>query len=139
MLRDQVEVADALERLVQVTLVVLIGVLVLPRLSWDLRPWLAGAAMIFVVRPVVVYLTARRCDINPRQRLMTAWFGIRGIGTLYYLTHAFGLGATDAYPEASRFLADICLATITLSILLHGTSVTPLMAWYSGGRRQESA
>ncbi len=131
LLRDQVEVADALEKLVEVTLVVLVGAMILPRLSWDLTPWFVAAAMLFLVRPAVVYATAWRCDIKPTQRAMTAWFGIRGIGTLYYLTHALGLGVLDHRPEEARLVADICLATITLSILLHGTTVTPLMKWYA--------
>ncbi len=137
LLRDQVEVADSLEKLVEVTLVVLVGAMLLPRLSWDFTPWLFAALMLLLVRPICVYLTARRCEITPTQRGMTAWFGIRGIGTLYYLTHAFGLGVLDAEPELSRLLADICLATITLSILLHSTSVTPLMRWYA--KRCETA
>ncbi len=128
--RDQMEVADALEKLVQVMLVVLVGTLILPTLSWDLTPWYMAAAILFVVRPVAVYLTVHSRQITPPQRALTAWFGIRGIGTLYYLTHAFGLGVAEALPQDSRFITDICLATITLSILLHGTSVTPLMRWY---------
>lgn len=128
---DQMEVADALEKLVQVTLVVLVGALILPTLSWDLTPWYAAAVILFIVRPLAVYLTVHRCEVSEPQRALTAWLGIRGIGTLYYLTHAFGYGVADALPEASRFVADICLATITLSILLHGTSVTPLMGWYA--------
>ena len=128
--RDQMEVADTLERLVQVILVVLVGVTILPTLSWDLTPWFVAIVLLFVVRPLAVLLTVYGGGVLWRQRLMTAWFGIRGIGTLYYLTHAFGLGVSAALYEESRLVADVCLATITLSIILHGTSVTPLMKWY---------
>ncbi len=131
LLRDQVEVSDALEKLVQVTLVTLVGSLVLPGIFDSWTPWIVACFILFVVRPLAVYATVWRCDINSVQRGLIAWFGIRGIGTLYYLTHALGLGVLDAMPDTSRLVADICLSTITLSILLHGTSVTPLMRWYA--------
>jgi NhaP-type Na+/H+ or K+/H+ antiporter len=130
LMRDQMEVADTLEKLVQVTLVVPVGAMLSMRLLGSPTPWLAALVAIFVVRPLAVYLTAWRCDIRWEQRAMTAWLGIRGIGTLYYLTHGFGLGVVKEFPDQSRLLADVCLATITLSVIIHGISVTPLMSWY---------
>ena len=130
LMRDQVEVADALERLVQVVLVVLTGSLLL-RFANDPEAWLAALAILLIIRPVAVWLTLWRCGVTATQRGLVSWLGIRGIGTLYYLTHAFALKVSDVEPGASRLVGDVCLATITLSIILHGLSVTPLMTWYS--------
>ena len=132
---DQMEEADTLERLVTVALVVPVGAMLWPVIvggSWT--PWLAALAAILIVRPLAVYLTAWRCDITPDRRLAAAWLGIRGIGTLYYLTHAYELGIADAYPEASEALAHVALATIALSVVVHGLTTPPLMAWYCNRR-----
>lgn len=52
---------------------------------------------------------------------MIAWFGIRGIGSVYYLMYAISHGL--AKPLAEQIIA-ITLAAITVSIVLHGTSIT---------------
>ncbi|HEX8670761.1 MAG TPA: hypothetical protein VF710_02685, partial [Longimicrobium sp.] len=67
------------------------------------------------------------------QRGMIAWFGIRGIGSVYYLTFAMQHGLPE---ELSRPLAELVLATVAVSAVAHGISVTPLMALY--GRRTKS-
>jgi len=55
---------------------------------------------------------------------MTAWFGVRGIGSLYYLMYAIEHGLPE--PLALQ-LVQMTLIVVTLSILVHGTSVKPLM------------
>ena len=58
---------------------------------------------------------------------MIAWFGIRGIGSIYYLMYAIEHGLPR--PLAEQLVA-ITLAVVTLSILLHGISVRPIMHLY---------
>ena len=58
---------------------------------------------------------------------MVAWFGIRGIGSLYYLMYAVNHGVTNDLAEP---LMGLTLTVVAGSIVLHGISVTPLMAWY---------
>lgn len=58
---------------------------------------------------------------------MIAWFGIRGIGSVYYLMYAINHGL--ARPLAEQITA-ITLAVVTVSILLHGVSVRPMMRLY---------
>lgn len=53
-----------------------------------------------------------------------------GIGSFYYLTFAFGTGLSERMPELCESLIQLCLATVTLSIILHGITVTPLMSYY---------
>ena len=55
-----------------------------------------------------------------------SWFGIRGIGSFYYLAYALEHGAAaDVMP-----LMPLTLAVITASVVIHGVSATPLMNWY---------
>jgi NhaP-type Na+/H+ or K+/H+ antiporter len=55
------------------------------------------------------------------------WFGIRGIGSLYYLSYALNHGVTGA---TAAELANLTITTVALSILLHGTSAQPILARY---------
>ncbi len=66
-------------------------------------------------------------------RCLTAWFGVRGIGSIYYLMFAIehGLPSTDA-----QDLTQISLTVVVLSILLHGTSVKPLMDRFRPGSQR---
>ena len=136
--REQTRVADALERLTGVFLAVVIGLLLTPDRLTDGNLWAFAAVMLLAVRPLAVYATTWFCDLTGPQRGLTAWFGIRGIGTIYYLSHAFTLGVADAVPETAARLADAAIVTIAASVLLHGVSVTPLMTWYAERHADEA-
>jgi NhaP-type Na+/H+ or K+/H+ antiporter len=58
---------------------------------------------------------------------MVAWFGIRGIGSVYYLTYAISHGLPRPLAEQ---IAAITFAAITVSIVLHGISVQPIIRLY---------
>lgn len=58
---------------------------------------------------------------------MIAWFGIRGIGSVYYLMYAVLHGLSR--PLAEQIMA-ITLAAGTVSTVLHGVSVRPMMHLY---------
>ena len=59
--------------------------------------------------------------------MLVSWFGIRGIGSLYYLMYAIGQGLA---PELARPLTALTLSTVAASVVVHGISVTPLMQRY---------
>jgi len=93
----------------------------------------AGAAwfvliLFVVVRPVSVWLGLLGAPISRDQRIMISWFGIRGIGSIYYLMYAINHGLSR--PLAEQIIA-ITLTTVTVSIVMHGISVTPLMNLYA--------
>ena len=62
---------------------------------------------------------------------MTAWFGVRGIGSMYYLMYAIQHGLPQGL---SLQLMQLTLIVVALSILLHGLSVKPMMrgVWRRG-------
>jgi len=70
--------------------------------------------------------------MTTHQRRLVAWFGIRGIGTLFYLAFALRSGVSGTLAAE---LLRAGLATIAVSIVLHGVSATPLMVAYQRRRR----
>jgi NhaP-type Na+/H+ or K+/H+ antiporter len=131
MARAVLSINEQFERLGELALVVAVGAM----LAWVETPWpgLALAVCLFaVIRPLATLLTlAPVPSLALRQRAFIAWFGVRGVGSIYYLTFAFshGLGGADA-----RTLADATLVVVAASVVLHGISVTPLMRWYESRR-----
>jgi NhaP-type Na+/H+ or K+/H+ antiporter len=119
---------EQLERIGEVALVVLVGVL-LPTVWADVPAatlWFIPL-LFLVVRPLAVWVGLLGRRLPRIQRFLISWFGIRGIGSIYYLMYAIthGLAASLARP-----LAGLVLVTIVASIVAHGVSVTPLMRRY---------
>ncbi|SHM76177.1 NhaP-type Na+/H+ or K+/H+ antiporter [Duganella sacchari] len=114
---------EHLERLSELTLVLLLGgMITLQRLPYET---IGVALFLFVVaRPLSVYLGLIGSATSMRMRAMTGWFGVRGIGSLFYLVFAIEAGLPD---DLANQLTGISLGVIMLSILVHGFSVKPLM------------
>jgi sodium/hydrogen antiporter len=117
---------DTAERLLEVTLVVILGVCLATH--WDGRAWLLAFALFFVIRPPIVRLLLWRRPVTSHQCWLMGWFGLRGIGSIYYLCYALrhGLG-TDRATE----LCSLVLPVIALSVVVHGASAQPLLARYA--------
>jgi NhaP-type Na+/H+ or K+/H+ antiporter len=73
-------------------------------------------------------LTLLGVPLTRPQRAFIAWFGVRGIGSVYYLTYGLSHGVGG---PTGRTLADITLVVVAASIVVHGVSVTPLMERYA--------
>ncbi len=91
----------------------------------------ASAAPSFPVWAMLVWFGLLGAAVSGDQRLLISWFGIRGIGSIYYLMFALNHGLSG---EIAGQAISITLSAIAASIIIHGISVTPLMAIYS--RRQ---
>jgi NhaP-type Na+/H+ or K+/H+ antiporter len=120
------------ERICEVTLVLLVGVL-LGSVSWNAATVGFTLLLLFVVRPLAVLVTSTGSGLVVHQRRLVAWFGIRGIGSLYYLAFALDHGVPIAN---AAVITDAALIAIATSIALHGISATPLMEWYERRRRR---
>lgn len=127
---------EHLERLSELTLVLLLG----GAASWyllDWRPWALALFMFFLARPVSVMASLAGSRIGGRATAISAWFGVRGIGSIYYLTYAVNHGLP---PDIARDIVNATLAVIIGSIFLHGTSVTPLLnRFWQGDQQRQSA
>lgn len=121
---------EHLERLSEMMLVLLIGgTLFLD--SWSLRGVGLALFLFLVARPVSVLLGLVGTRSSWPLRAMVGWFGVRGIGSLFYLMFAIQHGLSE---ELAVELISLTLIVVTLSILLHGISVKPLMSRYMNRR-----
>ena len=114
---------EHLERLSEVILILLVG----GSLFLDSWSWKAVGLALFLfmlARPVSVFISLIGSRTPWRIQGLSAWFGVRGIGSLYYLMYAIQHGLPE--PLALE-LMQMTLIVVALSILLHGTSVKPLM------------
>jgi NhaP-type Na+/H+ or K+/H+ antiporter len=118
---------EQLERIGEVAVVLLVGGMLSLRL---ITLEMAGfvALMLFVVRPIATHVGLLGARASRVQRGLIGWFGIRGIGSIYYLMYAI---AHDLPTDISQRLVDLTFAVVASSIILHGISVTPLMNVYS--------
>ena len=122
---------EQLERVLEVALVLMIGLMISPR-ALDIADVWFVPLLLLVIRPVAVFLGLLGTGISRPQFLLMSWFGIRGIGSIYYLAYGIGHGVPT---EVARQMVSIVLWVIATSIVLHGISVTPLMNWYRSTRR----
>lgn len=121
---------EQVERIGEVAAVVLLGVM-LGTVDWSLVAWWFVPLLFLVIRPVSVAIGLAGSGVTRTQRRLIGWFGVRGIGSLYYLGYALthGLDPTLADP-----LVAITLAAVVASIVAYGVSVTPLMERYEALR-----
>jgi sodium/hydrogen antiporter len=127
---------EQLERLGELAVVLVLGALLATIGDASGGLWLA-LALFTVIRPLATVLTLTGSSLSAAQRAFIAWFGVRGVGSIYYLAYALTHGAPAA---DGRPLADMVLVVVACSIVVHGVSVTPLMRWYSArvGERREA-
>ncbi|XTZ17909.1 cation:proton antiporter [Micromonospora echinospora] len=117
--------AEQVERLLTVLLLLLFGGAVvgglLAPLTWQAA--LVGLALVFVVRPLAGWLSLRGAPGRPAEHWVIASFGIRGVGSFYYLAYA----STKAdFPQADLVWATAGLVVI-VSVVVHGVAATPVM------------
>jgi NhaP-type Na+/H+ or K+/H+ antiporter len=129
----QLEFIERMEKLLEISTILLLGTLlrVQPILNYGGAIVLIAGSLIFIVRPLGAWLSTitfgRPNTYRPVTRLLFGWFGIRGVGSLYYLSYAFGHKLPGNLAEQ---LTWITYSTIVISIILHGITATPLMNWY---------
>lgn len=126
---------ERLERLAEVVVVMLAGAM----LAYTQLPAQSGwfiALLFLVVRPLAVWAGLIGARVSREQRRLMSWFGIRGIGSIYYLMFAINQGV--ARPLAEQLIA-LTVNVVAVSIVLHGVSVTPLMDLYQRRRNRARA
>jgi NhaP-type Na+/H+ or K+/H+ antiporter len=78
---------------------------------------------VLVIRPVTAFISLYGKDIHIKEKLAISFFGIRGIGSIFYMAFAFRESAFDHEKELWAIVA----FTILLSILLHGLTASPVI------------
>ena len=120
--------AEQLERLLMMIILVILGGALaagglLEALSWEVFAFAALA--IFVVRPAsgMIGLIGSSCPLG--DRAVVSFFGIRGLGSFYYLAYGLGHGKF----EDPDLLWSAVSLVVLISIVLHGVTVTPVMRY----------
>ncbi|HVM34053.1 MAG TPA: cation:proton antiporter [Actinomycetota bacterium] len=121
------EFSDQLERVLSAILLLALGAAVVGGL---LSPVGVGAVLctvllLLVVRPFTGLIAQLGLRVPRRDKLTISFFGIRGIGSIYYLAHGLneGIFATDA-----KVLWSVVGLVILTSIFLHGITSGPWMS-----------
>lgn len=120
------QLTEQIERIAMMVLLLLFGGALtsglLSPLTWiDI---IAALAILLIVRPVAGLIGLLGHHTDWSERLTLAFFGIRGVGSVYYL--AYGLNHMEDVQGAERLWAFTGLV-ILVSILMHGLTVTPIM------------
>lgn len=123
---------EQLDRIGEMVGVVILGML-LGAVPLVPEAWWFVPLVLLLVRPLsVVVGLAGSHRTSALQRRLICWFGIRGIGSLYYLSYALNHGLP---PVHAQTVVALTVAVVVSSIVVHGISVTPLMARYRQRRR----
>jgi NhaP-type Na+/H+ or K+/H+ antiporter len=121
---------EQLERILEVALVLLVGAMLAPKFLRVDDLWFVPL-LLLVIRPLSVCIGLAGAGIETRQLAFMSWFGIRGIGSLYYLMFAINRGISE---DLARQMVSLTFWAIATSVVVHGISVSPLMNWYESRR-----
>ena len=117
--------AEGIERILMAIMLILFGGLLsgglLSALSWT--SVVVVIAIVFLVRPATALLSLWGADLPRGDRLAISFFGIRGVGSLYYLAYAFN---HEEFRQVAPLWSIVGLA-ILLSIVVHGSSASRVM------------
>ncbi|WP_405920661.1 cation:proton antiporter [Streptomyces longwoodensis] len=118
---------EQVERLLTAAVLFLLGAFIasggLSALTW--RGAVAACAVLLVIRPLAGWAGLLRSPLGSRERWVVAAFGVRGIGSLYYLAYALGHHGL-AVPQ--RELWAVVTFAVLASVVLHGITAGPVIA-----------
>jgi NhaP-type Na+/H+ or K+/H+ antiporter len=125
--------AEQIERLLMMVLLVCFGSIaasgqLLAVVDW--RVLVVVVLAIVVVRPIIGWVSLIGAGHASGETAIIAVFGIRGLGSVYYLAYATG----QAEFESVQIVWATVLLIVLVSIVAHGIAVTPAMRWVDGRR-----
>lgn len=125
--RELHDFTEQIERIFLVIILLLFGGSLaqglLAELTWQGAA--LGLAFVFLIRPLLAYFTIAGQAVTFREKLAISFFGIRGIGSLYYLSFA----STQAFFPEERTLWAVAGFIVLVSVVVHGVLATPVMRY----------
>ena len=119
--------SEQVERLLMMLVLILFGGAittgVLASLTWT--DYAAAVAIVFLIRPLAGWVSLLGSGHPVSERGLISFFGIRGIGSFYYV--AYGINHGDF--GSSERLWGVAALVVLISILVHGITATPAMRW----------
>ena len=118
--------AETLERLASVVFLLLLGGSAVDGALVALTPAgvAVGLTIVFIIRPAAGLVSLAGSGLDQRVRRAISFFGIRGMGTVYYLAHAV---TEERFPGALEVWG-VAIFVIIASIVVHGVTATPALA-----------
>ncbi|HXV56482.1 MAG TPA: cation:proton antiporter [Gaiellaceae bacterium] len=117
--------AEVVEKFAELAAILLLGSMVTLS-GWAEAGW-AGWALVplllLVVRPLAVGIGFLGSDVPARERVFLGWFGVRGIGSLYYVAAAIAAGLLA--PEEAETVFWAVAVCVVVSIVAHGVTGSP--------------
>lgn len=120
---------DQLERLLIVVILMLFGA-VLSAGLFDYLSWsgaIAGIVFVFFIRPLAGWLGLIGSSLTAREKWLVSFFGIRGIGSLYYLAYGLSYGVFTG--DNTYEIWAVAGFTVLISIVIHGALAYPATQW----------
>lgn len=124
--RSNLRFLDGIAWLMQIIMFLTLGLLVYP----SRIPPLFGTGIIFslflvfVARPIAVFVSLFRSGYNIREKLLVSWIGLRGAAPIILATFPFAQGLAG-----SDKIFHLVFFTVLVSLLLQGTSVPQVVRW----------
>ncbi len=123
---------EQLESLAEMALVLVVGAMLAYARPLPVVWWFVPL-LLLVLRPMSVLLATWGEPLTRPQRAMISWFGVRGIGSVFYLLFVLRKGLE---PEVAELLISLTLWTVAASIVAHGLTAQPMMQRYILWRRR---
>jgi NhaP-type Na+/H+ or K+/H+ antiporter len=116
---------DQIERILLAVVLILFGGSIMhflfKNISWPIVFF--SLLCIFVIRPVTAWLALFSTGFHKKEKLAISFFGIKGIGSFFYLSFALAEGAFSD----ERYLWSIVSCVVLFSILIHGSTATYIL------------
>lgn len=111
---------DTIEHALTDVLLIALGIvapILLPSLSW--KQAALGLALIFLIRPAIGWLALKGTQLRGRERMVVAFYGVRGIGSIYYIAYA---------NSHMQMVDDVAMWSVALVVIFASTVVHGLTA-----------
>jgi NhaP-type Na+/H+ or K+/H+ antiporter len=118
--------AATVEKVLELAMILLLGSLVTVAglQAPGVAGWLLAPLLLLLVRPAAVAVGLAGSPLRGRERVYVGWFGVRGVGSLYYAAAAVGAGVLSADEETTVLWTVV--AVVMVSIVVHGVTGAPL-------------
>ncbi|TCI36456.1 MULTISPECIES: potassium/proton antiporter [unclassified Exiguobacterium] len=122
-----VQFSEALAWIMQIIMFVILGLLVYPKQLFDpeliWKGLLISFFLMFVARPIAVYLSTIAMPFTHKEKLFISWAGLKGAVPIVLATFPLIAGIDN-----SQLIFNAVFFVVVTSALIQGTTLTPLAA-----------
>lgn len=117
---------DGISWLMQVVMFISLGLLVSPHKLIPIAGigLLISAALIFLARPISVFISLAFTKVTLNQKVFISWVGLRGAVPIVFATHPL----LECVSKSDKIFHIVFFIVLT-SVLLQGTTLYPLAKW----------